>query len=91
MKKSTSEFQSELERLQKAKQEGLFHNSDNEGLEKKWNYLKSRWNTLWNEHLGNTNRWELSDHLFEIDLSTTITRSLACLYRAVPKINADII
>ena len=73
MKKPMSEFQSELERLQKAKQEGLFNYTDNEGLEKKWSYLKTRWNTLWKEHQENRNRWELSDHFFEIDLSTTVT------------------
>ncbi|XP_074625904.1 uncharacterized protein LOC141884109 [Acropora palmata] len=56
MKKPMSEFQSELERLQKAKQEGLFNYTDNEGLEKKWNCLKTRWNTLWKEHLENRNR-----------------------------------
>ncbi|XP_044177970.1 microtubule-actin cross-linking factor 1-like isoform X4 [Acropora millepora] len=56
MKKSMSQFQSELERLQKAKQEGLFNYTDNEGLEKKWNYLKTRWNTLGKEHLENRNR-----------------------------------
>ena len=57
MKKPMSEFQSELERLQKAKQEGLFNYTDNEGLEKKWNCLKTRWNTLWKEHLENRNRY----------------------------------
>ncbi|XP_067050990.1 girdin-like isoform X2 [Acropora muricata] len=56
MKKPMSEFQSELERLQKAKQEGLFNYTDNEGLERKWSYLKTRWNTLWKEHQENRNR-----------------------------------
>lgn len=91
MKKSMSQFQSELERLQKAKQEGLFNYTDNEGLEKKWNYLKTRWNTLGKEHLKNRNRWELSDHFFEIHLSNTVTGLLVCLYRAIPKINAAIL
>ena len=82
MKKSMSEFQSELERLQKARQEGLFNYTDNEGLEKKWNYLKTRWNTLWKEHLENRNRWELSDHLFEIDLSNTVTVTVVVIVLA---------
>lgn len=42
MKRSMSEFQSELERLQKAKQEGLFNDTDNEGLENKFNDLQTR-------------------------------------------------
>lgn len=91
MKKSMSEFQSELERLQKAKQERLFNDTDNEGLEKKFNDLQTRWNTSWKEHLENWNRWELSDHLFEIDLITTVTEPLVSLYRGTPKINAAIL
>ncbi|XP_068690392.1 putative leucine-rich repeat-containing protein DDB_G0290503 [Montipora foliosa] len=56
LEKSRSDFQSEVERFQKAKEEGLFFNTHREALEKIVRDLESRWDELWREHVENKNR-----------------------------------
>jgi len=56
LKKSRAEFQSEVEKFEKAKEEGKFDNTDGKFLEKRVNNLQSRWEKLWGEHIANKNR-----------------------------------
>ncbi|KAM7433938.1 hypothetical protein ABFA07_015914 [Porites harrisoni] len=70
LKNSKSEFQSEIERLEKAKGEGLFSDKDQAILEEMVKNLQSRWRKLWEEHIANKNRLEKQRDAFKtFDLS----------------------
>jgi len=70
LKKSRAEFQSEVEKFEKAKVEGKFDDTDGKFLEKRVNNLQSRWEKLWGEHIANKHRLEKKKGTFEtFDLS----------------------
>ena len=56
LRKKRSEFQSEVDKFEKAETEGLFNDSDRKILEKRVENLQNRWDELWKEHISNKNR-----------------------------------
>lgn len=56
LRKKRSEFQSEVDKFEKAKIEGLFNDTDRKILEKRVENLQNRWDELWKEHISNKNR-----------------------------------
>lgn len=55
LRKKRSEFQSEVDKLEKAKTEGLFNDADKKILEKRVENLQNGWDELWKEHISNKN------------------------------------
>lgn len=53
LRKKWFEFQSEVDKFEKAKTEGLFNDTDRKILEKRVENLQNRWDELWKEHISN--------------------------------------
>lgn len=53
LRKKRFEFQSEVDKFEKAKPEGLFNYTDRKILEKRVENLQNRWDELWKEHISN--------------------------------------
>ncbi|XP_020600932.1 cingulin-like [Orbicella faveolata] len=56
LKRSRSEFESEVDKFEKAKEEDLFKDADCEILEKRVQGLKTRWDELMGDHVANKDR-----------------------------------
>lgn len=56
VEKSRSEFHSQVDKFEKAKEEDFFNDTDTEILGKRVEDLKNRWDQLWGEHINNKNR-----------------------------------
>ena len=56
MKRSRSDFESMLDKFEKAKEENLFKDTDCEILEKRVEGLKTRWDELIEDHSANKDR-----------------------------------
>lgn len=56
MKRSRSEFESILDKFEKAKEEDLFKDTDCEILENRVEGLKTRWDELMQDHFANKDR-----------------------------------
>ena len=56
MRTSRSAFQSEVERFEKAKKEGLINDTEKKIIENRVENLQSCWDELWREHIVNKNR-----------------------------------
>lgn len=56
VEKSRSEFHSQVDKFEKAKEEDFFNDTDTEILGKRVEDLKKRWDQLWGEHINNKNR-----------------------------------
>lgn len=53
LRKKRFEFQSEVDKFEKAKTEDLFNDTDRKILEKRVENLQNRWDELWKEHISN--------------------------------------
>ncbi|KAJ7378480.1 hypothetical protein OS493_023015 [Desmophyllum pertusum] len=56
LQKSRSEYQSEVDKFEKAKDEGMFNDKDCEILQKRVKNLENSWDELWEEHIANKDR-----------------------------------
>ena len=56
LRRKRFEFQSEVDKFEKGKTEGLFNDTDRKILEKRVENLQNRWDELWKEHISNKNR-----------------------------------
>jgi len=56
LKRSRFEFESEVDKFEKAKEEDLFKDADCEILEKRVQGLKTRWDELMGDHVANKDR-----------------------------------
>lgn len=53
LRKKRFEFQSEVDKFEKVKTEGLFNDTHRKILEKRVENLQNRWDELWKEHISN--------------------------------------